>query len=465
MFDIDLGYTHKQASEDPSHQEDVDFLNGYSDFLNSLLLCTGVSSRELIDLKLNFSQAIIPSPKGSKALLVKNGCLIEQELTNSKDQRRFPFPERYFNPKDFDLNMVSRSGDGILLTRGYRTNSSKSSLDEFFRGPLKILWFRDNEIQNIRVKGPHTRKGGPVVKFKKRSPNRLHPDIIIKGVDWAPGISLISGCGFSKTLLFNTTLGSRAKKGECPHEAYTNAAQNVFSVGYAEISSLHLGTGNLSKILRLKTNNRQTPHFLFDYKHGILVFIRCTRILDLGTVLDPKEAQKEIIDLTFISLKNRKILFSLGKVIDYALDLWLEPNLNFSDGRFMVVDLGWKTFLAIDLFTRNLKVLYKAMEDLIMVARVDERYEQSYTIKGDNCIRVLFFDELLVIVRNKPDGEGTQVYYQRDYSEAPSDGAVFGPCRECGHFVDVGIERKLGRPVFWNCLSGKVLAKVSRSRQ
>ena len=345
--------------------------------------------------------------------------------------------------------MMSKDNSGILLSSVPSQRNVKLS-EAFYNGTIKILWSRENKIQNIRVEGPLSLKGGPSFSTNRNQSEDRHPEITIRGVDWVPGINLVPGCGFSKTLLFNTTTGSRAREGEDRHHAYLKYTSRVFTMNSAEVSSLHLGTGHLRKFLKFRSDASEAPVFLCDYKHGILVFIKCRGLFD-------GYGWRDQADMLFISMKTKKVLFSVRRVIQHALELWVEPSISFSDGKMMVIDFAKETAFGIDLFRRKLIVIPKKKNQLVLVAGIDSRYPQAYPLKNN----LLLFEKLLVMLKEKPKEFGAKVYYQRDYTEAASDDAVFGPCRESGHFVDIAaIEKKTGQLILRDCIRGKVLAGI-----
>ena len=172
------------------------------------------------------------------------------------------------------------------------------------------------------------------------------------------------------------------------------------------------------------------------------------------------------LGFTFISLKNIKVLFSKRVSIsssspDQIIEL---PTIVYSDGRYMALNLSKSKAIMFDLFRKELKVVRRVVDQKMLVVRIDRRYPQAYLMNKDTKRRVLLFDELLLIFKNSVLKDGAKIYHQRDYSEAVSDDAVFGPSRERGHFVDIaGIEKESGKVILEDCLHGKILGKVSLS--
>ena len=419
------------------------------------------------DQKFNFGKAVIPDSDGLRALQVEKDHLVAKVFEGEKIDSIFSFPEKDFSPSNYNLRMMSNRGDGILLTRAFGHRRFSGPPEIMFDRPIKIFWFRENCIQTIRASLVLATQNSQKETRRAPRPKKLsdmrHPDIELESGKYffsSPEDSLVSGCGFSDTLLFISTYFNyyRINHPFDPDRDEMEYARSDL------ISSLHLRTKQLRKLFALKIHFQHCPVLLCDYRHGILLLI-----VPAGPSMDvfAEVGDQKAFQFIFITIKNRKIIFTLKSSFKFPLALIPELSvIEFCDKRFMVISFVDRNLIAIDMLGKRLMLVRKDPNQSVSVIRIDKRYPMAYRVKKGDSGFVLFNEILVILKRGAMGTDGPYLYSQRDYSEAPSDEEVFGPGRERGHLVhlsDVGQDS--GRLVLRDYLRGKVLAKITPSSE
>ena len=208
--------------------------------------------------------------------------------------------------------------------------------------------------------------------------------------------------------------------------------------------------------MRLKNQHTKRLCCICDYKNGILVLMK------IGAPRS-KSIQPVQVELSFIRVKYKTLLFTLKKDVNLSPKLSWKPSLIFCDGRFMAIDIGKKKLLFIvDLFGRRVEQVEPPGDMLISVARVEKKIGKEGVLKKKDDFEILFFRKILVIMKKKIENQIPFVFYQTDYSLEPDYNDDKDRAKRTeGNFVHLTeIEKGSGKLVIEDYFEGKILAKL-----
>ena len=409
------------------------------------------------------SLILIPSSDGSKLLQVSKDCIREIDFNQKTPQTQiFPYPDPDFSSDDFNLRMMSSDRERILLMRfcdhkyGLPENLEKSF--------IKIVWFRDKTIQTISCQSaPPPLKNRSSKKIEKNQRGSRYPNIRVRSMDWHPA-DLVGGIGFSNSLL---SAISRDIIQFGKYKGRYNYNNDI------RIISLNLRNGRLRKLMTVKNVFRYPTVALCDYKNEILVLIR----QGLGFALRPlkgpdrqllktKLRSKKEFSFTFVSPKNRKVLYTKKKILKDAYLLSKVSSIRFSDKRFMVIDISCSRTVIADLPGRKLEAVKKGTRSVTSAARIDKHYLESDHFKNNfqrNLRHHFLFGEMLVIEDRELEDQGLNFYFQKDFcSISQPEGDVSEVSGRSKRFlVPLGNDCSTGKQIIADYHNGKVVGSVS----